>query len=181
VVEPVAPQRWTETGTRLRPAPEAPPTQGISPRVLQTWLQEDGDGTVVLDLTTSANYVKRHIPGAWYVLRARLAEALRTIPGARRYVLTCGTTRLARFAVAEVQALTGAEVVVLEGGTLAWIEAGLPLEQGETRLASPRIDRYRRPYEGTGNAVEAMQAYLDWEFGLVGQLARDGTHFFNVV
>jgi len=26
-----------------------------------------------------------------------------------------------------------------------------------------------------------MQAYLDWEFGLVAQLARDGTHHFHVV
>jgi hypothetical protein len=26
-----------------------------------------------------------------------------------------------------------------------------------------------------------MQAYLDWEFGLVAQLARDGTHGFYVI
>ena len=26
----------------------------------------------------------------------------------------------------------------------------------------------------------AMQAYLDWEFGLIAQLERDGTHFFKV-
>jgi len=26
-----------------------------------------------------------------------------------------------------------------------------------------------------------MQAYLDWEFGLVEQLARDGTHGFYVI
>ena len=26
-----------------------------------------------------------------------------------------------------------------------------------------------------------MQAYLDWEFGLVAQLARDGTHGFKVL
>ena len=30
----------------------------------------------------------------------------------------------------------------------------------------------------TDNRAEAMQAYLDWEFGLVGQLERDGTHHF---
>ncbi len=28
---------------------------------------------------------------------------------------------------------------------------------------------------------EAMQAYLDWKFGLVEQLARDGTHGFRVI
>jgi hypothetical protein len=26
-----------------------------------------------------------------------------------------------------------------------------------------------------------MQAYLDWEYGLVAQLARDGTHYFKVI
>ena len=31
-------------------------------------------------------------------------------------------------------------------------------------------DRYRRPYEGTDAPPRAMQAYLDWEFGLVAQL-----------
>ncbi|EPN05162.1 rhodanese-like protein, partial [Pseudomonas syringae pv. actinidiae ICMP 18804] len=44
-----------------------------------------------------------------------------------------------------------------------------------------RIDRYRRPYEGTDAPREAMQAYLDWEYGLVDQLGRDGTHGFYVI
>jgi len=26
-----------------------------------------------------------------------------------------------------------------------------------------------------------MQGYLDWEFGLVAQLGRDGTHHFRVL
>ncbi len=41
--------------------------------------------------------------------------------------------------------------------------------------------RYKRPYEGTENKAAAMQAYLDWEFGLVAQLERDGTHGFFVI
>ncbi len=41
--------------------------------------------------------------------------------------------------------------------------------------------RYKRPYEGTDNKAAAMQAYLDWEYGLVDQLARDGTHGFFVI
>ena len=61
------------------------------------------------------------------------------------------------------------------------LAAGHALEQGPTHLASPPLDRYKRPYEGTDNAREAMQGYLDWEFGLVGQLGRDGTHHFTVI
>jgi hypothetical protein len=41
--------------------------------------------------------------------------------------------------------------------------------------------RYRRPYEGTDASAEKMQAYLDWEYGLVEQLKRDGTHGFFVI
>ncbi len=54
---------------------------------------------------------------------------------------------------------------LLEDGTAGWINAQLPLEERRSHLASPRIDRYRRPYEGTDNPKEAMQAYLDWELG----------------
>ena len=48
-------------------------------------------------------------------------------------------------------------------------------------MLSPAVDVYRRPYEGTGVDTGAMQAYLDWEYGLVGQLERDGTHGFRVL
>ena len=96
-------------------------------------------------------------------------------------MVTCGSSLLARYAVDELRALTGKPVFVLAGGTAAWIAAGLPLETGETALAVPRTDRYPRPYEGTDNPREAMQAYLEWEFGLVEQLGRDGTHGFFVI
>ena len=51
-------------------------------------------------------------------------------------------------------------------------------------VALPKPDpsqRYRRPYEGTDVAANAMQAYLDWEYGLVEQLRRDATHGFYVI
>jgi rhodanese-related sulfurtransferase len=149
---------------------------------LAQWLEADGDATAVLDFTTGANYVRRHIPGAWFALRSQAATVLAALPaGVRRLVLTCGSSQLARYAAADLRALTALPVLVLSGGTGAWIDAGLPVETGATRLAAPLIDRYRRPYEGTDNQHAAMQAYLDWEFGLVAQLARDGTHGFAVL
>jgi len=112
--------------------------------------------------------------------------ALVVVPAARRYVLTCGSSLLARFAAVDLRALLtargrDADVLVLEGGNAAWFAADLPTETGWPRLATPATDRYRRPYEGTDAPAEAMQAYLDWEFGLVAQLASDGTHHFNVI
>ncbi|WP_419710266.1 rhodanese-related sulfurtransferase [Pseudomonas sp. NFX224] len=179
VLDDVQPTHFSEKGAwqALVPAPRQ--AEEISPETLAQWLIHDD--IAVLDFTSSANYVKRHIPGAWWALRGQLREVLANVPPAERYVLTCGSSQLARLAVAEVEALTGKTVFLLKGGTASWIAARLPLEAGETRLASPRIDRYRRPYEGTDNPREAMQAYLDWEFGLVDQLARDGTHGFFVI
>ena len=179
VLDDLQPPHFSEQGTWKAPVPAPPQAEEISPGTLDQWLAE-GD-TVVLDFTGSANYVKRHIPGAWWVLRAQLSDALAKVPPAQRYVLTCGSSQLARLAVPEVEALTGKDVFLLRSGTAAWIAEQRPLEHGETRLASPRIDRYRRPYEGTDNPREAMQAYLDWEYGLVDQLARDGTHGFFVI
>ncbi|OLF53491.1 rhodanese-related sulfurtransferase [Pseudomonas chlororaphis] len=179
VLDDLAPGDFSERGPWQAPVPAPRQAEVIDAGTLADWL-EHGD-TAVLDFTSSANYVKRHIPGAWWALRGQLADALAQVPPAQRYVLTCGSSQLARLAVAEVEALTGQAVFLLHNGTAGWIDAQLPLETGESRLASPRIDRYRRPYEGTDNPHEAMQAYLDWEFGLVDQLARDGTHGFQVI
>jgi rhodanese-related sulfurtransferase len=164
--------------------PQPAQTPGVTPQELAAWLHDSSNGTVVIDVTSSANHVKAHIPGAWWLVRSRLsgnADDLHTLHDAKRYVVTCGTNALAPFVAPEIAALTGKPVHVLEGGTTAWIGAGLPVESGDQHLASPRIDRYRRPYEGTDNAREAMNAYLEWEYGLVAQLERDGTHGFFVI
>jgi rhodanese-related sulfurtransferase len=183
VLDGVTPEDFNEKGPSIHALPEPQgPLSWLSPAQLSHDLQtEPAQTTAVLDLGTSVGYVKRHIPGAWFVLRSELHQALKNIPPAKRYVLTCDNSQLARYASAEVKQLTGADVFVLQGGTQAWLEAALPVETGETRLASPRMDRYRRPYEGTDSPHAAMQAYLDWEFGLVEQLARDGTHGFKVI
>ncbi len=136
----------------------------------------------VLDFTTSANYVNAHIPGAaWLQISALTQQGAAILPEAEEYVVTCGSSMLARYAVAQLEQLTGKPVTVLKGGNTAWKAAGLPVVHGETTLLLPRIDRYRRPYEGTDNTPETIQAYLDWEYGLVAQLDRDGTHGFNVL
>ncbi|WP_049870538.1 rhodanese-related sulfurtransferase [Pseudomonas cremoricolorata] len=170
---------FSQTGDWQPPLPAQPQVDTIDPAQLAQWLQQPG--TVLLDFTTSANYVKRHIPGAHWVIRAQLAQALERLPVAERYVLTCGSSALARLASGDLQALTRTPVYVLQGGTAAWIAEQRPLDSGERQLAVPRSDRYRRPYEGTDNAHAAMQGYLDWEFGLIEQLRRDGTHGFRVL
>jgi rhodanese-related sulfurtransferase len=181
VIDQVTETELTERGAApiRRPAPEGEVNK-VSALQLAQWLQETLPPTVV-DLTPSAQFVKRHIPGAWFAVRSGLAQALSQTPSSTRYVLTCADGSASVYAAAEVTALTGQPVWVLDGGVQSWLDAGLPMAIGEDRLASPRNDRYRRPYEGTDAPREAMQGYLDWEFGLVEQLRRDGTHGFYVI
>jgi rhodanese-related sulfurtransferase len=139
-----------------------------------------GDGPLVIDLAASPVFRKGHLPGAVFAIRADLAGHPR-LDGAD-IVLTSPDGLAARLAAPEL-ARAGLRVRVLDGGTAAWEAAGQGLETGldEARAFSRPDDVYKRPYEGTDNAAAAMQAYLDWEFGLVAQLERDGTHGFSVL
>ena len=150
---------------------------------LKTWVGDRNSHTVVLDFSSSAQFAKGHVQGAWWLLRSQLAEGLAKAHKGNRYVLSCQDGQVSRYALAEVKALVkpGVEVLWLAGGNAAWAAAGHSLQSGDRQLGAERIDRYRRPYEGTDNPVQAMQGYLDWEFGLVDQLARDGTHGFRVI
>lgn len=170
----------SEKGIWKTPLPALPEIESVDAQTVSNWLKSDSN-TIAIDFSTHANYVKGHIPGSWYALRSQLVEAMKKIPQVDRYVITSSPSELSIFAAQELQRLTDAEVLVLEGGNQAWAMAGLELEKGASHLASPPLDRYKRPYEGTSVDPAAMQAYLDWEFGLVEQLGKDGTHHFWVL
>lgn len=176
-----APQPATlELGPWQPPSTPPPEVDTLLPAELAALLASPG--TLLLDLAPSATHVKGHIPGARWALRSQLRETLaRLAEPPQRIVTTCGSSLLASFAADDLQRLVDVPVAVLAGGNAGWAAAGLPLQPGDEGLLSPRIDRYRRPYEGTDAPRAAMQAYLDWEFGLVAQLARDATHGFHVL
>ena len=184
VLKDVTPEQFNLTEPPAARLPEPlPNTRSVDVAQAKAWVSDRNSHTVVLDFSTSAQFVKGHIQNAWWALRSQLPECLKTAHKGSRYVLTCQDGSVSRYAVADVQALVkaGVEVVWLEGGNAAWAAAGHGLKSGDSQMGCARIDRYRRPYEGTDNPVEAMQGYLDWEFGLVEQLGRDGTHHFKVI
>lgn len=169
----------TETGAWTPRLPPLPGVETLSPRDLAQAIADNA--VVVVDLAASPRHRKAHVPGAWFAIRAQLPEALEALPKDKAIVLTSPDGALAALAAPELEELTDRPVRVLAGGTEGWIAAGRAVEAGLTRAANAPTDVYKRPYEGTDNAAEAMQAYLDWEFGLVDQLARDGTHGFYVI
>src|SRR5262245_28271106 len=128
---------------------------------------------VVLDFDVSLKYRDGHIPGAWLSIRANVRENLKKIPSAEMTVLTSSDGIIARLAAREVARLTDSSVVVLQGGTGAWRDAGLPLESGLDRLVDTTEDAWYRPYDRVANVEEAMKDYLSWEIDLVKQIEQD--------
>ena len=140
----------------------------ISPHELKK-----SENTLVLDFGTSLQYRAGHIPGASFAIRSRLADHIQTF-GSMAIVCTSPDGLLARYAAADLAALLGREVHALEGGTDAWrAAAGLPLEQGETRMLEPPEDVYYKPYDHQAQIEAAMQDYLQWEVALLEQIRRD--------
>lgn len=114
----------------------------------------------------------RHYPGGQLVQEIDMAAPVR---GAR--ILLTDDRGVRADMTASWLAQMAFEVYVIEGGYDDALEIGPP-------QILPKPDpshRYRRPYEGTEASRDAMQAYFDWEYGLVEQLRRDGTHGFFVI
>lgn len=180
VLDDIKLSELNEKGSWRSPLPPLPKNETIDVKTLSDWLKLNSN-TLVVDFSTHANYVKGHIPGSWFALRSQLSDALKKLPKVDCYVLTSLPSELTSFIAPEFKALSHAQIYTLAGGNKAWMDAGLAIEKNAGNLASPPLDRYKRPYEGTSVDPAAMQAYLDWEFGLVDQLGKDGTHHFWVL
>jgi rhodanese-related sulfurtransferase len=131
----------------------------------------------LVDLASSLDYRRGHVPGAAYAIRSRFAQSLANLAPGRALVLTSPDGVLARLAAPEAAALLGAPVSILAGGTAAWSATGFPLEQGATRMLDDADDVYYLPYDQPERLEQAMQAYLTWEIALVDQLAREGVRY----
>ena len=141
----------------------------------------DGDAHRTLyrfDVRDADDYAAGHLAGFRHYAGGQLVQEIDMAAPVRgaRIVLTDDKGIRADM-TASWLAQMGWEVYVLEGGYDGALEVGPP-------RVVPRPDtahRYRRPYEVTEFPARAMQAHLDWEYGLVDQLRRDGTHGFYVI
>jgi rhodanese-related sulfurtransferase len=130
------------------------------------------------DVRTAQDYTAGHIPGFRHYAGGQLVQEIdmaAPVRGAR--ILLSDNMGVRADMTASWLAQMGWETYVLEGGYDGALEVGPP-------QVLPKPDpshRYRRPYEGTDVDTGAMQAYLDWEYGLVEQLRRDATHGFFVI
>ena len=130
------------------------------------------------DVRDEAEYTAGHLKGFRHYPGGQLVQEIDMAAPARgaRIVLTDDRSVRADM-TASWLAQMGWDAFVFDGGYDVALEVGPPVV-----LPKPDpLHRYRRPYEGTDVNTKAMQAYLDWEYGLVDQLRRDASHGFYVI
>ena len=147
--------------------------QGIAPEALAATLERDAAG--VVDVSLSRSYRSGHVPGARHGIRARLGRNLADWPGERLLVVTADDEALARLAAADLARELDAPVRCLEGGNEGWTAAGYPMTAAEPAFLDDPDDVRIRVNEDEGGMEKAMNDYLEWEIGLVDDIARDGT------
>ena len=142
------------------------------------WMAERDRRTLYrLDVRTPAEHAAGHPAGFLPSPGGQLVQAT------DEWVAVRGA-RLVLFDDLEVRALMtaawlvqmGWDAVAIQPEAIAADQTGMAVP-----LASPGANRYRRPYEGTDNPREKMQAYIDWELQLVQQIEADGVSRFRVV
>jgi len=169
----VLPEAGGETGQpALKLLGNAPADAGMDVSTLM-----NTDDVTIVDLSTSPQYRRGHIPGAWFAIRGRLAQALPKIAPRGTLVLTSEDGVLAGLAVEEARALVQIPVRALTGGNAAWAAAGIPLS-ADSKMADEALDVWLKPYERAGDPKNAMNEYLSWEVDLLERIKQDGTTDF---
>lgn len=143
-------------------------SRSISPSRLHE-IVESGRNVEVIDVRTPSEYRSAHIPIArsepLESLEPKAVVAGRVHPGEPLYVVCRSGNRSEKACAALVAAGYGDSVVNVEGGTLAWERAGLPLVRGRYILP---LDRQVRIATGFLVLLGAVLGYLvnPWFYAL---------------
>jgi rhodanese-related sulfurtransferase len=116
----------------------------ITPQQLHA-AQLRGDRPALLDVRTAAEYRAGHIPGAQLIPVGELRPAEVTsrfrhaAPGHREPLyITCGSGARARQAAERLQQAGFTSLVLVEGGTQGWEQAGLPVRRCGSAISLER-------------------------------------------
>jgi rhodanese-related sulfurtransferase len=123
-------------------------------------LLSSGAAAELLDVRTPPEFARAHVPGAKLIPLNELnaQDYLRQHqPGRPVYVL-CQAGMRAEKAIAQLAAAGCPDCVLVEGGTQAWIDAGLPVERGESKVLP--LMRQVQIVVGSMSAIGAALALL---------------------
>jgi rhodanese-related sulfurtransferase len=117
-----------------------------------------GEAHELVDVRTSAEYASAHVPGARLVPLSELrvdAFLAQHKPGTPVYVLCQGGARAGK-AIEQLERGGCGDCVLLEGGTQAWIDAGLPVHRSARKVLP--LMRQVQIVVGSLSIVSAMLA-----------------------
>ena len=111
----------------------------IAPHQLHDRLQQ-GEKLRLLDVRTPAEHAEIHVPGVHLAPLDRLdAAKLASVNGFAKdqpVFLLCRSGNRARQAAQQLEMDGFSQCHVVEGGTMAWAEAGLPVNRGTSKVIS---------------------------------------------
>jgi rhodanese-related sulfurtransferase len=146
----------------------------VTPHQLNERLQK-GEKLHLLDVRTPAEHAEVHVPGVQIIPLDRLdAAQLVEVNGFAKdqpVFLLCRSGSRAKQAAEKLEKSGFEQCEVVEGGTMAWAEAGLPVNRGTTGVIS--LERQVRIAAGAIGLTGALLAqFVDpafiWLSGLVG-------------
>jgi rhodanese-related sulfurtransferase len=147
----------------------------ISPRELHRLLTE-GRPTELLDVRTPGEFAAGHVPGARLVplseLDAHAFPGQFSESGKPIYVLCHSGTR-ARNAIEKLGRAGIHNCVLVEGGTQAWIDAGLPVDRSESR-ALPLMRQVQIAVGLLSGTGAALALAVDKWFALIPLMMGSG-------
>ena len=110
----------------------------ITPRLLHDRLQQ-GEKFHLIDVRTPAEHAEVHVPGVLLAPLDRLDERLASEYGCTKdlpIVFFCRSGSRAKQAAEKLEKCGYTQCCVVEGGTMAWVEAGLPVNRGSSKVIS---------------------------------------------
>lgn len=102
----------------------------ISPQTLKTWMDEGK--AILLDVREQSEYDESHIPGSVFIpLSTFDPSEVPQVPG-KAIVIHCRSGKRAETACHyTLEEFPTLEIYSLEGGILAWENAGFPVDRGK--------------------------------------------------
>ena len=142
----------------------------ITPAELQAILVAAPAATV-LDVRTPVEFAEVHVPPARSIPLDQLNPATLTVAKDQPVFLLCRSGQRATKAAEKLAAAGFVNPVVIAGGTLAWIDAGLPVTRGTAKVMS--LERQVRIAAGSLVFIGVLLAhfvnpYFLWLSGFVG-------------
>ncbi len=92
----------------------------ITPRELQTWLRQDGDAPLLLDVREPWEFHTCHIEDSQLIPMGRIAEAVSTLDQERDIVVICHHGIRSRQVAYYLERMGFGKVINLTGGVDAW-------------------------------------------------------------